>query len=301
MQEAPPSIGLLEQAGGPHNAGGRRSLVIVAVAVTVAVIATATTFLVLRDGQEPAPSGAPAPPSPKVTGLVTTTPTPTATQPSAVEDLAVFLSAAATLDRQLHEAAAAINAAGPPWVVTEAVARTVSAADVEPVARAIPAGLPPDLLRSVILVYSDLASRRAAMESFAIAHYDIPRGERDAEWLAELANGHEAAARFDADLAATRSLAAVTSPIAAVPADSRLVAEKLLLVQFVEKGNFGCGARGGAVLTELPVITWVPPSWNPDADGTIGGRNADTEDEAGIDFTADFGPDGIWHVEIIAC
>ncbi|HEX2362047.1 MAG TPA: hypothetical protein VHI11_08260 [Jiangellaceae bacterium] len=301
MQQAPPSIGLPEQIAGPHNAGGRRSLVIVAVVVTVAIIVSATTLLALRDGQEPAPSGAPAPPSPVVTDPVTTTPTPTANQPSAVLDLATFLSAAATLDGQLHEAAAAINAAGPPWVITETVARKVLAGDLEPVARVIPAGLPPDLLRSVILVYSDLASRRAAMQSFASAHDDNPRRERDAEWLAELANGHEAATRFDADLAATRSLAAATPPIAAVPADSRLVAEKLLLVQFVEKGNFGCNARGGAVLTELPVIIWVPPSWNPDADGTIGGRNAGTEDGAGIDFTADFGPDGGWHVEITAC
>jgi hypothetical protein len=295
MQEAPPSIGLPEQTEGPHNARGRRPLVIVAVAVTVAVIVSATTFLVLRDGQEPAPSGAAAPPSPKVTGLVTTTPT----QPSAMEDLAAFLSAAATLDGQLHEAAAAINAAGPPWTdVDPELADLVSAAELEPVAQAVPAGLPPDLLQSVILVYSDLASRRYAMASFEITPPEtgLSRGEiLEQVLLSELGNGHEAAARFDADLAATRSLAVATPPIAAVPADSRLVAEKLLLVQFVGLGNAGCNARGGVVLTELPVITWAPPSWNPDADGTIGRPGS------AIDFNADFGPDGTWHIAINAC
>lgn len=294
MQQAPPSTSLPEQTEGPYNAGSRRPLVIVAVAVTVALIVSATTLLVLRDGQEPAPSGAAAPPSPTVGSVVTTTPTATASQPSAIEALAPFLSAAATLDGQLQEAATAINAAGPPWTnASPEVADLVTAADLEPVARAIPAGLPPDLLQSVILVYSELSSRRNAMASFEITppSYPLRSGEiLEQVLLNQLGNGHAAAARFDADLAATRSLAAATPPIDAVPADSRLVAEVLLLEQFVHKANAGGNVRGGAIFTELPAIVWAPPSWNPDADGTIGG----------IDFTADFGPDGTWHVEIIA-
>lgn len=287
MQEAPPT-GLPEQTEGPHAAGGRRPLVIVAVAVTVALIVSAITFLVLRDGQEPGPSGAAAPLSPKVTGLVTTIPTPTATQPSAVEDLAAFLSAAATMDGQLQDAAAAINAAGPPWTdVDPEVARLVNAAEIEPVARAIPNGLPPDLLQSVVLVYSDLASRRAAMGGF---EHNPPSG-----WLgtlqSELGNGHAAAARFDTDLAATRALAAATPPIAAVPADSRLVAEKLLLIRLVDKDNF-CDARGGAVVTSLPEIRWGPVPYEPRADGWIGRPE--------MPFTAEFRA-GIWEVNILAC
>jgi hypothetical protein len=37
----------------------------------------------------------------------------------------------------------------------------------------IPAGMPTDLLQQTILVYSDLAARRAAMASFGDAH-DVP-------------------------------------------------------------------------------------------------------------------------------
>lgn len=72
-------------------------------------------------------------PSPATT--TTTTVTPTTNRPSASEDLAAFLSAASTVDKQLHDAAAAINAAGPPWAgVGPAVARAVTAADLAPAA-----------------------------------------------------------------------------------------------------------------------------------------------------------------------
>uniref|UniRef100_UPI0031DEFAF5 hypothetical protein n=1 Tax=Saccharothrix mutabilis TaxID=33921 RepID=UPI0031DEFAF5 len=109
--------------------------------------------------------------------------------------------------------------------------------------------------------------------------------------LRELGNGHAASARFDADLAETRALAARTPPITAVPGNSRLVAEVLLLVRYVELGNGGCDACGGAVATELPEIRWEPVPWNPGADGTIG------QPGAGIDFSADLRPDGTWHVK----
>src|SRR5262245_59351251 len=293
MQEAPPSKSAPAQDPATRAPKARRRPVVIAVAVVVALIAGGTTLLVLRADDDSAPSGPAAAPSPTVTDLTTPTPTPTTTQPSALEDLAAFLSAAATLNGQLHDAAAAINAAGPPWTdVGPEVAHLVNAADLTPVARAIPAGLPPDLLRSVVLVYSDLAARRASMTGI---EYNPPSPgsgtlmTTDEVLLSELRNGHATAARFDSDHAATRALAAATPPIAAIPADSRLVAEKLLLIRDVDKDNF-CDVRGGAVFTELPQIVWGPVSWNPDADGTIGG----------IDFTAEFGV-GNWRVDIIAC
>jgi hypothetical protein len=84
------------------------------------------------------------------------------------------------------------------------MAGAVQAAAPGPVAQTIPAGLPRDVLQSVILVYSDLSSRRLAMESFSSAP-DLPYQPIDL--LAELANGHAAAERFDDDLAGLRSLA----------------------------------------------------------------------------------------------
>ncbi|WP_436498955.1 hypothetical protein [Actinokineospora sp. HUAS TT18] len=235
------------------------------------------------------------PPTTTGQGAATSTATQTTSPPNASGDLAAFLSAATTLDRQLHDAAAAINAAGPPWTgIGPQAARAVTAADLTPTARAIPAGLPHDLLQSVILVYSDLSSRRHAMSSFEITPPAAPHDSTE-DLLRELGNGHAASARFDADLAATRALAGQAPPIAAVPKGSRLVAEVLLLVQYVDLGNGGCDARGGAIATELPEIRWEPVSWNPDADGTIGLPGA------AIDFTADFRPDGTWHVEITAC
>jgi hypothetical protein len=195
---------------------------------------------------------------------------------SAAEALGPFLSRAATLDRQLTEAAAAINAAGPPWIeVSPALARKVQAADLDPVVSAFPAGMPDDLRQAAVLVLSDLYSRRYAMKSFEYAgpkRPDEPGAAHDTtdKLLSELRNGHAAAVRFDDDLAAARSLAAATPPIARVPEESRLTAEALLLVAVVHNSNAGADGRGGIVITELPKITWGSVPGEPDADGTIG-------------------------------
>jgi len=207
------------------------------------------------------------------------------------------LSAAVRLDRQLHAAASAINASGPPWTsISTDVARKVQAADLSPVARAVPAGLPSELQRSVILVYSDLSSRRHSMAGFQNAGPVFPETTPESYptskgLLAELRNGHAAAARFDRDLAVTRWLAAETPPIPRVPKQSRLVAEALLLVRYVEAGNGGCDARGGAVITKLPVISWGPVAGMPEADGTIGG----------VQFTAKLRANGSWEVYLLVC
>ncbi|MFC3890734.1 hypothetical protein ACFOWZ_04560 [Lentzea rhizosphaerae] len=80
-----------------------------------------------------------------------------------------------------------------------------------------------------------------------------------------------------------------------MPKDSRLGAEVLLHVQYVDLGNGGCDSRGGAVATGLPEISWQPVAGSPNADRTIGRPGA------GIEFTADFRPDGTWHVQVNAC
>lgn len=286
-----------DRVGARPRGTKRRWLVVAAVLGAVLVVGAAS--LAWLDGGGDGDDAPRADQAPTTTVAPSTAPTagpgtqdagtavPPADQPDATGVLAPFFSAAATMDDQLHAAADAINGAGPPWAtVTDGVAGSVRAADPAVVARTVPAGLPDDLLRAVILVYSDLASRRAAMQSFALA--GTPYETSDA-LLAELGNGHAAATRFDSDLAAAQSLARSAPSVTVAPPDSREAAEVLLLVQYVDGSNAGCDSRGGAVVTELPVITW-----ESDNGGTIGSP------PAGIHFEATLGPDG-YQVEILAC
>ncbi len=280
----------------------------IAVVLAVVLVAAVTMLLVTRDRESTAPAapGSSATPSPTTPATSPTlepssspTEEPTQPPPSAADDLAPFFDAAVTLDQQLHAAAAAINDTGPPWeAITAEVATKVRTADLAPVARGIPAGLPDDLQQAVILVLSDLTSRRMAMESFTVAAPVLPDDteaahQTNAQLLTELANGHAAAVRFDADLAAARALAADTAPIASVPHRSRLTAELLVRVEYVREANAGCDARGGAVITELPEVTWRSVAATPDAEGTVG--------PDGVEFNADLRPDGTWDVYLFAC
>ena len=145
--------------------------------LAVALVAAVVTVLALRGDETVTPSGPAPTASPTTSESPTASPTrapssspaekPTQSVTSAVENMEPFFAAAARLDQQLQAAAAAINAIGPPWEqITSDVADRVRAADLEPVSGAIPAGLPHDLQEAVVLVLSDLASRRMAMESF---------------------------------------------------------------------------------------------------------------------------------------
>lgn len=114
------------RTGNPHETD-RRRLVVVTVLAMMAVIATVTVLLLTRDQNagSPGPGSAPS----ATTGTAPTQPTDPTAEPtseptsmptpepsgrrSAAEALGPFLSRAATLDRRLTEAAAAINAAGP--------------------------------------------------------------------------------------------------------------------------------------------------------------------------------------------
>lgn len=280
--------------GGAGHPGPRWRL-IAAVAVVVVLAAVLGVVLANRDGDEGTATQR-STTSTEPTASTTSQPGATAPgpasssagQPSAADALEPFFSAATTMDGQLRAAATAINGSGPPWEgVTEEAANSVRAAELERVADAIPAGPPTELLRSVILVYSDLSSRRAAMQSFAHAG-EFPYTPIDP--LGELANGRDAAGRFDGDLAAARSLAAAAPPITRAPSDARATAETMLLVKYVDEANAGCDGRGGAVVTQLPRI-----DWRSDNGGTIGGPSHP------ITFHAALGPDGRWTVRLDAC
>jgi hypothetical protein len=290
----------LTPEGPVGNARTRRRLVIGVTATMAMILATVGMVAWLTGGDDDTTTAgtAPSTAAPAMTADQTTTEpqTTTALEPSAADVLTPFLAAAETLDAQLRAAATAINAGGPPWTgVSQEMADAVQAAALEPVAETIPPGLPDDLLQSVILVYSDLSSRRHAIESFSSAP-DLPHQPIDL--LAEVANGHAAAARFDDDVAALRSRAESTPPVTIGRSDSREAAETLLLVRFVELANGGCDSRGGSVFPELPSLDWIssaapdaPDIGVPDWDGHVGG----------IEFSADLGPDGTWEITIWAC
>lgn len=295
MSEPESKVDQSAPAGRGHWKGW--AAVAVVVVVVAGVVAT-VTLVANRDKVVGAPTT-----SPTVVVPTTTTTAPetsvlptTPDKANAAAALSRFFTAATTLDAQLHDAATAINGTGPPWTaVTEPVARKVRAADLVPVGRAIPAGMPRELVRSVVLVYSDLVSRRYAMADFAHAlRVDPHVTPTSDDLLRNLHNGHAAAARFESDLAAARSLAATIPAFPARPADSRQAAEVAVVVQFVGLANGGCDSRGGHVFTTPPSIVWQRAPFYPGgpmADGTV----------AGIRFQADHQSDGTWRVNINAC
>lgn len=289
---------------GTVGSTGRRREVVVVAAVAVLVLVTAAIVVWWNlGGEDTTTATAPSTTAPPAGAEQTTTEAPATTErpttttgaPSAADALEPFLTAAATLDTRLEAAATAINGGGPPWSeVTSDMASAVQGADLEAVAKTVPAGLPHDLLQAVILVYSDLSSRRHAMESFT---YPSAHPRTTSELLTELGYGHAAADRFDDDLADLRSLVGSAPPVGVVSSDSRAAAEALLYVQFVELANGGCDSRGGAVFTELPPLDWnastpaSPDIGIPEWDGHVGG----------IEFSADHNPNGTWDIVIWAC
>ena len=301
---APPS--------GPHptpSRHGRLVAVVVALVVTAVVVAL---VLVARGTGSGGPSGAQATTPGSTTSSPPTTPSATSTSsapslptqtttsavttpaaPSAYDQLAPFFAAARRMDEQLHTAAANINAAGPPWyVLDESVAQSVRAANFENVRTTIPGGMDPALLRQVLVVYSELLSRRAAMTGFQTAHGfesvpplppGVESGSSTEALLSQLKNGAEAAARFEGDLSAARATARATPPFAKAALGSRADMEVVLLSEWLRKGNFGCGATGGGILrVPLPPIHWESAS-----SGTINGLPFDIRLEPNGRYTED--------------
>jgi hypothetical protein len=192
------------------------------------------------------------------------------------------------MDSRLRGAARAINAAGPPWhSVSESVARAVRAADPSAVATTMRAGADPELLARMLLVYSDLVSRRAAMTGFEYSHEVDPAQER---LLVDLGRGGPAAARFAADLASLRTWAARSARFTPQAVDSRASADLQLMVRFVDLANRGCESRGGVVLTELPTVVW-----RTSTSGVL------RTNSGSVGFLATRHPGHPWTVELLAC
>lgn len=247
-------------------------------------------------GQPPAsaPAGGTSP--------ATSTQTPSASShapaPSEAAQLAAFFAAAQRADGRLHQAAAQVNGdiGATSMQFTPATLATVRALGNAPAAQAIPAGLPAALLRDVLVVYGDLASRTAAfggVKVYGSSGIALPLGGPQANAvLRGLANGAPAAARFGGDLAAARALAQQTPPLAVAAADSQAAAELALRLTSIDHHNDCDETFGGWAPTELEPVVWQPSSGQHPGlyEGTIGG----------IRFQATYTAH-VWDIVIYAC
>ncbi len=234
------------------------------------------------------------------TTLATTTEPPTTTvRPTAADDLAPFLLAASELDGRLKDAAAAINASitDTELVVDRATVDLVQETrrQIEVVEAAIPAGTEPELLRSTLLVFSDLVSR-----SYAMSHWDwpqppgyetVPLAETNALWC--LSHGSEAAARYPNDLAVLRAEALSTAPVSTVAPDSGAARDLAVRTASIVNANRCCDVCGGVVVTDLAEITYLD---DPLVDPLTGDRIDGSID--GAPFQADYRDGGGWTVSV---
>jgi hypothetical protein len=194
---------------------------------------------------------APVPPSPA-------SPEPTSVPfvATAADQLAGYFAGAARVDARLREVARVVNRS----VTVDgasfdaATVAALAAADPAAIAGILPAGMPPDLLRAVLLVHSDLLSRHAAFRWVEAGQLPPQQVQQLVECLP---NGGPAARRFAGDLTAARALAASTPEVPGTPASSRAAGELAVRLASLHLGSTGCGAcgQGGAAET-LPTLVW---------------------------------------------
>lgn len=240
---------------------------------------------------------APVPSTPATSAAETSAPPPSAAPSetaSAAPDLAPFVARAALVDEQLRTAAARINAAVTPgtFEVDAATAGAVMAADPETAFALLPAGMPQELLDAAITVYSDLATRRAAMNGFEYAG-TVSDETSDRQYAIDcLQNGSAAAAAFDGDVASLVALAASLPPIDRPAPDSAEAAELVAVGTWISLGYNGCDSCGGEPVRSAPEVTW---------DVAPGSGGAPAGNVRGLPFTATFTSADGWQVIFNAC
>jgi hypothetical protein len=267
----------------------RSAGLVAVIALSLAACGQATTPK-QGSGTSPA-SSRPVPASTHAT--TSTTPPP---PPSAASQLAAFFAAAQQADSQLRHTAALVNGdiGTTSMRFTPATLAAIRALGNAPVARTIPAGLPTGLLRDVLVVYGDLASRTAAFTGVRVYGYSgrvLPIGGPDAkEVLRGLRNGAPAAARFSGDLAAARTLAGQTPVVPIAAPESRAAAELALRLRSIDLVNDCSYTFGGYAPTSFEPVVWQP--------GTGPGHYAGTI--SGVRFQATY-TDHTWEIMIYAC
>ena len=172
----------------------------------------------------------------------------------------------------------------------------IRAVDITSPARAIPAGMPQDLLRDVMTVYGDLASRSASLSGIWL--YDsegtrLPISAADAKGILRcLHNGAPAAHRFGVDMAAMLTLARQIPQLTLAGPESRAAAEVAVRVTLITRPNFCSYECGGYAPTQLDTLTWNAATRPGHYDGTVGGTGR---------FSADYHPGHGWVADINAC
>ena len=243
---------------------------------------------------EPVPS-TPATSTPTATTPSESASTPAAPEtPSAAADLAPFVAQAAVVDERLRTAAARINAVVTPgtFEVDAATASAVVAADPETAFALLPAGMPSDLLDAAITVYSDLATRRAAMNAFEYTGA-VSDETSDRQYAIDcLQHGSASAAAFDDDVAALVALAASLPPIDRPAPDSAEAADLVVVGTWISLGYNGCGGCGGDPVRTAPEVTW---------DVAPGSGGAPAGNVLGLPFTATYTAADGWQVLFNAC
>jgi hypothetical protein len=205
-----------------------------------------------------------------------------------------FVHGARDVDARLHEVARRVNGDFHDGTFANDAA-TVDAwrsADPTILVPTIPGGMPPELLRRTMLVYSDLVSRWYAMRRVEEAQYQV-----DAQTFVDdvrmcLREGHDAAAHFDDDLARLRDLAGATAPFVVAAADSRATGEVAVHAAVVRVSNGGCDSCGGHRYTALRPITWDGP-------GGSGPTRVDGHVDT-MEFDAVYA-NGAWEAHIHVC
>jgi hypothetical protein len=239
--------------------------------------------------------GSAAPPGAAPASTSTTAP-PTL---SAATQLAAFFAAAQHADSQFHHAAALINGdiTATSMRFTPATIAAVRGIGLASVAAALPPGLPTEMLREVLVIYGDLAScidALNAVQMYGSSGRQLPIGSSQAQSvLRGLRNGTPAAARFNGDLAAARTLAQHTPRVTVAAPDSRAALELALRLQSISLRNSCDEEFGGYAPTSLETIVWQPGTGQHSShyQGLVGG----------VRFTADYTVQHGWTINIHAC
>lgn len=210
--------------------------------------------------------------------------------PSSLDDLNPFFTAAADVNAKLKAAAVAVNRviSGDKIVLDQSAQDAIAAADPNEAKDAIPAGLPPTLERSVLVVYNDLVSRRSAFNG-------VQRND-EVESMNCLRNGAAPAARFADDVKVARALAASAPPLTPVASDSQAAEERAVRFAWIDEVNNGCASCGGMVIKDLvPITIYAVPVTPRGYDRTFDGEIQ------GVYFTATYVADHGWNIMLNAC
>ncbi|HYR64208.1 MAG TPA: hypothetical protein VET24_16460 [Actinomycetota bacterium] len=183
--------------------------------------------------------------------------------------LAAFFAAAKQVDGRLRQAATLVNGG----IGSDQIRRSQATIDALHAlnpgeAAAVPAGLPTGLLRHVLVVQSDLASRTDAVDGILELWRPglFPATDRPALFaLRCLGQGAASAAQLSADLGAAET-AAASPPVAVAPPESRSGEELAVRLESIRLRNNGWGQCGGVRVTQLEAVAWheEPPAFPGD-------------------------------------